>query len=81
MPIDLSRPETFLFTMVHNGQTFAVRIAGADYEDARERFEAMTPRERKALVVARLSGGDRDHVKEIGTWILGLLRRAGRRAA
>ncbi|WP_181701328.1 hypothetical protein [Chthonobacter albigriseus] len=81
MPIDLSKPETYLFSITINGDTFAVRIPGSSYDDAKATFDAMTLRQKRASVVVRMSTRERDHVTELGKWLSSFFRRGARNRA
>ena len=80
MPIDLSRPETFLIAFSDRGDQFAVAVKANDQASARLAFERMTTAERRANIVARLSPPERTAGEWIATWMAALMERR-RRAA
>lgn len=75
MPTDLERPEAYLFAFADGSVSYAVRVLGRGREAARARFDAMTLAEKRAAVVARIGGGDRDHVADLFHWVGALFRR------
>lgn len=76
MPTDLSRPEHFFFSFTHHGETFAIRVSGFSFADAQARFAAMSNAERRSLSVGRLTPRDPDHLRMVGQWLRGRMRRA-----
>ncbi|WP_139315233.1 hypothetical protein [Mongoliimonas terrestris] len=76
VPTDLGRPEHYFFSFCHHGETFAIRVSGYSFADAQARFAAMSNAERRALSVGRLTPRDPDHLRFVGEWIRGRMRRA-----
>ncbi|WP_181704591.1 hypothetical protein [Chthonobacter rhizosphaerae] len=77
MPTDLTQPEDYLISFKHNGETVAVRVQGYSYADARARFLAMSPSERRAMTIGRLAPRDEDQLGRFADWIRGKARQAG----
>jgi hypothetical protein len=82
VPIDLERPEAYLFSFTYNGETFAVSVPGRTEAEARHRFGLMSLMEKRDRIVAGLGRGERDIVADFFGWLAGFLgRRPARRPA
>ena len=75
MPIDLEKPEAFLFAFQHQGETFAVRINASSADVARAIFARLSHAEKRARVVARIQKRERDAVADLAVWFKAAIRR------
>ena len=75
MPFDLETTESYLFTFLHNGRSFAVAVPGRTEGEARHRFNMMSPAEKRDRIVATLANEDRDVLADLFGWLGGLLQR------
>ena len=77
----LGKLESYLFSFRDRDGLFAVRVPALTHEAALDAFAAMSLAEKRASVVARLDGRERDHVGEmmarIGASLSRLRSRAG----
>jgi predicted RecB family endonuclease len=81
VPIDLEKPEAFLFAFKDRGETYAVRINAGSADVARSIYARLSPADKRARVVARMQRRERDHIAELGVWLKAALRRLRRAAA
>lgn len=81
VPIDLEKPEAFLFAFQHQGETFAVRVNASSADVARAIYARLSHAEKRARVVARMQKRERDALAELAVWCKAALRRFRRAAA
>jgi hypothetical protein len=82
LPIDLEKPESFLFAFADRGEVYAVRVTAMSHGAARAAFAAMTSAEKRARVVAPISARrERDYVAALGAWLRSRLGRFARGTA
>jgi hypothetical protein len=79
VPFDLETTESYLFTFMHNGRSFAVAVPGRTEGEARHRFNMMSAMEKRERIVATLASEDRDVIADLFDWLGGLLQRRASR--